>query len=87
MEGFLVQHILIEAITSEFATFEGRLIRLLNGGSVDVQEGIKYVLEVMKTPVYAQMLSPDGSTLIGAPKKIIENDLPREAHLVEGMCG
>lgn len=31
------------------------------------------------------MLSPHGSTLLGAPKKIIENDLPWEAHLVEGM--
>jgi beta-xylosidase len=39
----------------------------------------------MRTPIYAQKLSADGSALVGERKLIIENDQPWEAHLVEGM--
>jgi beta-xylosidase len=39
----------------------------------------------MKTPMFAQALSADGSSLIGERTKIIENDLEWEAHLIEGM--
>ena len=85
MEGFLVEQILIEAVISKFSAFQEGLSTLAARQTVNVQKSIKWVLEVMRTPVYAQKLSPDGSGFVGERKKIIENDQEWEAHLVEGM--
>ena len=38
----------------------------------------------MRTPVLAQRLSDDGSSLTGSPVTVIANDLDWEGHLVEG---
>lgn len=85
MERFLVQQVLIEAVISMFAAFYDRLAGLAAGQIQPVRQAIQAVLDVMRTPVYAQQLSPDGSQLTGDRTKIIENDLDWEAHLVEGM--
>ena len=83
MEGFLAQQIFIETIIPEFSAFKERMKAFL--GREDIKEDIAAVLDLMTTAVYAQQLSPDGSSLLGERTKIIENDLPWEAHLVEGM--
>jgi hypothetical protein len=85
MERFLVIQVQIEAVIAMFADFYHRLESLANTVTVDIQEKIRPVLNFMRTPVYAQPLSEDGSSLIGQRTKLIENDLAWEAHLVEGV--
>lgn len=86
MERFFVQHALIEAVAETFSAFYERLegVAGRRGGAADV-EAVRGVLRVMRTPVYARRLSPDGRSLWGVRTKIIENDRPWEAHLVEGV--
>ncbi len=85
MERFLVIQVLIEAITSRYLECYHLLSHLLENHPTEVQEQIREVQAFMKTPMFAQQLSPDGRTLIGTRTKILENDLEWEAHLVEGM--
>lgn len=42
------------------------------------------LLETMRTPIYAQRLAADGSSLIGDRVQVLENDEPWEGHLIEG---
>jgi beta-xylosidase len=86
MERFFVQQVLVEAVASAFTAFHDRLRILLDRQSTStVREKVSAVLEVLRTPLYAQRLSPDGLNLIGERVKIIENDQAWEAHLIEGM--
>jgi hypothetical protein len=86
MERFFVQQVLVEAVASTFTEFHDRLNKLLDRQSTPgAREHVRAVLQVLRTPVYAQKLSPDGLNLIGERAKIIENDQPWEAHLIEGM--
>lgn len=86
IERFLVQQVLIEAVTSTFAEFRHRLAQLLSSHSTsDTHNEIQDVLEAMRTPVYAQRLSDDGLRLVGERVKVMENDQTWEAHLIEGM--
>ena len=86
MERFLIQQTMIEAVTCSFSGFEKRLADLSDRQSdVNIKNSINAVLRVMKTPMYAQRLSPGGSSLAGRRRKILENDREWEAHLVEGM--
>ena len=84
IERFFAQQVLIEAVTAEFSDFRNRLDNLVTSNDVYEDEG-RYVLSVMRTPVYAQRLAEDGSSLVGLPVKVIENDLVWEAHLIEGI--
>ncbi|MDB5192275.1 MAG: hypothetical protein JWQ96_1838 [Segetibacter sp.] len=85
MERFMVTQVLIETVISGYKEFYEKLGALMATQSSAVQEKIRRVLQNMKTPMFAQQLSVDGSSLIGERTKIIENDLDWEAHLVEGM--
>ncbi|QMU31531.1 family 43 glycosylhydrolase [Adhaeribacter radiodurans] len=85
MERFLFNQVFIEAIISRYLLFYDRLTELKNTQTQPVQQAISVIQRYMKTPMYAQQLSADGSSLIGERTKIIENDLAWEAHLVEGM--
>jgi hypothetical protein len=85
MERFFAQQLLIEAVIAGFSNFQEGLIAIMEYQQQPIQEQIRAVLEVMRTPVYAQQLSEDGTELVGERKKVIENDQPWEAHLVEGM--
>jgi arabinan endo-1,5-alpha-L-arabinosidase len=85
MERFFVQQVLIEAVIAMFSTFHDQLEDLLATQPAAIQQQIRAVLEVMRTPVYAQQLSDNGSELVGERTKVMENDLAWEAHLVEGM--
>jgi GH43 family beta-xylosidase len=85
MERFLAIQVLIEAIIADFTCFYNRLQKLALNKPQFMKEQIQGILDNMKTPMYAQELSADGTTLIGERTKILENDLEWEAHLVEGM--
>lgn len=85
MERFQAMQVLIEVIISNFASFYTRLSEQMKTEDERSQKQITEVLKYMKTPMYAQQLSADGQHLVGQPTKILENDLPWEAHLVEGM--
>ena len=86
MELFFIQQPLIEAVTDNFSDFDERLKAMRDGeGDARIRDDLQSVLGVLRTPIYAQELSPDGARLVGGRKKIIENDQPWEAHLVEGI--
>ena len=42
------------------------------------------ILEAMRTPIYAQRLSEDGSSFLGEPTIVLANDQDWEGHLIEG---
>jgi hypothetical protein len=46
--------------------------------------GANDLLEAMRTPIFAQRLSPDGSALLGERVQVLQNDQPWEGHLIEG---
>ncbi|HEY0170636.1 MAG TPA: glycoside hydrolase family 43 protein [Pyrinomonadaceae bacterium] len=87
MERFFVQHTFVEGVAETFADTHERL-RSLSRGRVRGDafgEAARGVLRVMRTPVYARRLSPDGLSLVGRRTKVLENDQPWEGHLVEGV--
>lgn len=85
MERFLVIQLFIESVIAIYADFYDRLKALMKDEPDEMHKQITAILHYMKTPMFAQPLSADGSTLAGERVKIIENDLAWEAHLVEGM--
>ena len=85
MERFLVNQVFIEAIIERYVEFYEFLSGLCQEQPPAIQQEISSVLKFMKTPMYAQELTSDGTGLVGERIKIIENDLAWEAHLVEGM--
>jgi beta-xylosidase len=46
--------------------------------------GAEEMIAAMRTPINAQRLSKDGTSLVGAPVTLLTNDLDWEGHLVEG---
>ncbi|RYG10251.1 MAG: glycoside hydrolase family 43, partial [Caulobacteraceae bacterium] len=85
MEQFFVLQTLIEAVSSDLAGFADRLDAVRGqrrGGSYTLLEGIAAAL---RTRIYAQKLATDGRRLIGEPQVILQNDLPWEGHLIEGV--
>ncbi|MDQ3290881.1 MAG: glycoside hydrolase family 43 protein [Bacteroidota bacterium] len=85
MERFLFNQVFIESIIAKYLLFFDRLTEIRKDKPTPIQEAIQEVQQFMKTPMYIQELSEDGSSLVGERTKIIENDLAWEAHLVEGM--
>lgn len=77
MEQFFVQQPLIEAAIRDFAAFRHRLAEAAPGEAAPL-------LDAMRTPIYAQRLTPD-LRLTGERHVLIENDQPWEGHLVEGV--
>ncbi|MDB5697909.1 MAG: hypothetical protein JWN69_713 [Alphaproteobacteria bacterium] len=77
MERFFALQPLIEAAVDDFSGLRERLARLgpHRGGAI---------LDAMRTPIFAQPLSPDGQSLTGSPQVILVNDLAWEGHLIEG---
>ncbi|GGK72447.1 family 43 glycosylhydrolase [Rufibacter glacialis] len=84
MERFMVNQVLIEAVVSEFSAFYERLTGFMAQQPNSIQIEIKSLLEVLRTPIYSQQLTPAGYKLMGDKQKVIENDQEWEAHLVEG---
>jgi hypothetical protein len=78
MERFFALQTLIEAVAEDLPGFALRL------------EGLKLaevpaILQALRTRIFIQPLAPDGRRLVGAPKVILQNDLPWEGHLIEGV--
>jgi GH43 family beta-xylosidase len=84
MERFQAIQVFMEAVISRYAEFNNHLLSIANDSSTN-KEAISSVLHFMKTPMYTQQLTEDGTALTGERTKILENDLAWEAHLVEGM--
>jgi arabinan endo-1,5-alpha-L-arabinosidase len=86
MECFYVQQVLIEAAIANFPGFEEHLRRLAQSDAADtIKNRVNAILDHLKTPFYAQLLSPDGLHVVGEPMKVLENDQLWEAHVIEGM--
>jgi len=86
MERFFIQNLLIEVVRHDFPALERKLRGLLDVlPEVQVRKEIEVILSTMKTTLFVQELSPDGLSLSGEPKKILENDQNWEAHVIEGM--
>ncbi|WP_420125176.1 family 43 glycosylhydrolase [Longimicrobium sp.] len=86
MERFFVQQLLIEVVTDDFTAVRERL-RALQWAEEEpeVRRPIRAVLDAMRTPVWAEWLSPDGRSLLGERTLVMANDQEWEAHLIEGV--
>jgi hypothetical protein len=85
MERFQAVQVFIECVIAQYTSLYVELQNLSSSQTPAVQDRIQAVLQYMKTPLFAQPLSSNGSALEGTRTKILENDLLWEAHLVEGM--
>ncbi|HEX6374042.1 MAG TPA: glycoside hydrolase family 43 protein [Longimicrobium sp.] len=86
MECFFAQQLLIEAVVDRFSATRARLDALLETETdAGVRRAVRGVIEAMRTPVWAQRLSPDGRSLEGERTLVLENDQEWEAHLIEGV--
>ena len=86
MERFFIQQTLIEAVTDDFTAIRERLgARQWEEEEPEVRRPIRAVLDALRTPVWAQWLSPDGRSLAGKRTLLLANDQPWEAHLIEGV--
>ena len=80
MERFSILQLLIEAVSEDLAGVEARL-----RGIAGDEAAIAPIIRAFRTPVRGQRLSPD-LRLVDEPFPVIENDLPWEGALIEGMC-
>ena len=86
MERFFVQQSLMEAVTSAFTAFQRRFAdRISRNADTEVLRRGREVLAVMRTPIRAQRLMPDGRGFVGDAATVLENDQEWEAHLIEGI--
>ena len=86
MERFFVQQVMMEAVTAQFTGFQQRLATLAEDvNDAEIRQAVDEVLAVMRTPIRAQPLTPDGRGFIGAPVTVLQNDQEWEAHLIEGI--
>ncbi|HEX8644533.1 MAG TPA: glycoside hydrolase family 43 protein [Allosphingosinicella sp.] len=75
MERFFLMQPLIEAALANWAKVRGAL---------ETCPEAQDILAAMRTPILAQRLAADASSLLGAPKEVLANDLDWEGHLIEG---
>jgi hypothetical protein len=75
MERFFLMQPLIEAALGSW----GPVKRALEASGM-----ARLILDAMKTPIYAQRLSQDGTSLLGEPTVVLANDQDWEGHLIEG---
>jgi hypothetical protein len=84
MEQFFLLQPLIEAVTADYGACAWRLV---GRARADPDEALSLdpILAALKTRIFAQGLSADGSRLEGDRVVVLENDQPWEAHLIEGV--
>jgi len=85
MAQFFALQLLIEAAAADLPAFELRLAAALADAPPDERARMVEALEALRTRVYAQRLSPGARGLVGEPVVILQNDLPWEGHLIEGV--
>jgi hypothetical protein len=78
MEQFFLLQPLIEAAAADFPNFQSRLAALPG-------DEVAPILHATRTRVFAQPLTADGRGLEGERTLVLQNDLPWEAHLIEGV--
>ena len=78
MEQFFILQPLIEAVVERYGEMRERLER----SGIDRAQA-EAVLQAMRTPIYAQRLSPE-LRLVGERHVVMVNDLEWEGHLIEG---
>ena len=78
MQRFFALQPLIEAVAEDLPGFALRLEAL-------AQPEVPAILQALRTRIFIQRLTSDGTGLMGAPRVILENDLPWEGHLIEGV--
>jgi beta-xylosidase len=85
MAQFFALQPMIEAAAADLAGFELRLTAVGVTASPEDRAAIAEALQALHTRIYAQRLSPDARRLEGEPCVILQNDLPWEGHLIEGV--
>lgn len=85
MQRFFAQQPLIEAVASQLDSFAARLSGLRLSLARSKAQTAQEILTCLRTRIYAQKLASDGRGLEGVPTVILENDLPWEGHLIEGV--
>jgi arabinan endo-1,5-alpha-L-arabinosidase len=85
MEQFFAQQPLIEAAAGDLPGFVARLAFLRPGLAPPEAARVDKVMDALRTRIFAQQLSADGTGLTGEPSVILQNDLPWEGHLIEGV--
>jgi arabinan endo-1,5-alpha-L-arabinosidase len=85
MVQFFALQPLIEAAAEDIAAFERRLLSLRSQADPDARASIETALAALRTRIFAQRMSPDARSLQDAPVVILQNDLPWEGHLIEGV--
>lgn len=75
IERFFLMQPLIEAALENWPRLKSVL-----GQCGEAEE----IVETMRTPISAQRLAPDGTSLIGEPTIVLANDQDWEGHLIEG---
>lgn len=75
MERFFLMQPLIDAAIASWPRTRRVLEQHAHAG---------HIVEAMRTPIRAQRLSADGTSLIGEPTIVLANDLDWEGHLIEG---
>lgn len=85
MAQFFALQLLIEAASADLAAFELRLADAMVLAGPDERALMSQALDALRTRIYAQRLSPDARRLEGEPVVILQNDLPWEGHLIEGV--
>ena len=75
MERFFLMQPLIRAALASWRKVRDALERC---GHAD------HIVENLATPILAQRLSADGTTLLGEPVRVLANDMDWEGHLIEG---
>jgi arabinan endo-1,5-alpha-L-arabinosidase len=85
MAQFFALQLLIEAASADVAAFELRLADAMALVEADERILMGQALEALRTRIYAQRLSADARRLLGEPAVILQNDLPWEGHLIEGV--
>ena len=75
MERFFLMQPLIEAALGSWDRVREALEQCGHAG---------LIIEAMSTPIRAQRLAADGTSLIGEPAVVLANDLDWEGHLIEG---
>jgi beta-xylosidase len=78
MERFFALQTLIEAVAEDLPSFTLRLEAV-------TAPQVPAILQALRTRIFIQPLAPGGRALTGACRVILENDLPWEGHLIEGV--
>jgi len=85
MRQFFVLQTLVEAVGEDLGGFALWLSATRPQLSEAEAARADDILTALRTRIFAQRLSPDGRGLEGEPVVILQNDLPWEGHLIEGV--